>query len=50
MSGIQFSYLNEGVKVAETIEYNDTLNEKEFRQRWMREKNPVGTRHPRDVP
>ena len=42
--------LKEGVKVAETIEFNDTLNEKEFRQRWMREKNPVGTRHPRDVP
>ena len=30
--------LIEGVKAAETIEYNDTVNKKEFKQRWMREK------------
>ena len=28
----------EGVKAAETIEYNDTVNKKEFKQSWMREK------------
>ena len=27
----------EGVKAAETIEYNDTVNKKEFKQSWMRE-------------
>ena len=26
------------VKAAETIEYNDTVNTKEFKQRWMSEK------------
>ena len=30
--------LIEGVKAAETIECNDTVNKKEFKQRWMREK------------
>ena len=28
--------LIEGVKAAETIEYNDTVNKKEFKQSWMR--------------
>ena len=31
----------EGVKVAETIKYNDTVNKKEFKQRWMREKKEL---------
>ena len=30
--------LIEGVKAAETIEYNDTVNKKEFKQHWMKEK------------
>ena len=33
--------LIEGVKVAETIKYNDTVNKKEFKQRWMREKKEL---------
>ena len=33
--------LNEGVKAAETIEYNDTVNNKEFKQIWMREKKKL---------
>ena len=28
--------LIEGVKAAETIEYNDTVNKNEFKQSWMR--------------
>ena len=31
----------ESVKAAETIEYNDTLNKKEFKQSWMREKKEL---------
>ena len=30
--------LIEGVKAAETIEYNDTVNNKEFKHSWMRER------------
>ena len=33
--------LFEGVKAAETIEYNDTVNKKGFKQRWMREKKEL---------
>ena len=33
--------LIEGVKVAETIEYKDAVNKKEFKQRWMREKKEL---------
>ena len=33
--------LIEAVKVAETIEYTDTMNKKEFKQRWMREKKEL---------
>ena len=33
--------LIEGVKAAETIEYNDTVNKKEFKQSWMREKKEL---------
>ena len=33
--------LIESVKAAETIEYNDTLNKKEFKQSWMREKKEL---------
>ena len=33
--------LIEGVKAAETIECNDTMNNKEFEQRWMREKKEL---------
>ena len=33
-----FEPLIEGVKAAETIEYNDTVNKKEFKQSWMRER------------
>ena len=33
--------LIEGVKAAEAIEYNDTMNNKEFEQRWMREKKEL---------
>ena len=33
--------LIEGVKAAETIECNDTVNKKEFKQRWMREKKKL---------
>ena len=33
--------LIEGVKVAETKEYKDTVNKKEFKQRWMREKKEL---------
>ena len=33
--------LVEGVKAAETIEYNDTVNKKEFKQGWMREKKEL---------
>ena len=33
--------LIEGVKAAETIEYNDTVNKKEFKQGWMREKKEL---------
>ena len=28
--------LIEGLKAAETIEYDDTVNKKEFKQSWMR--------------
>ena len=28
--------LIEGVKAAETIEYNETVNKKEFKQNWSR--------------
>ena len=31
----------EGVKAAERIEYNDTVNKKEFQQSWMREKKEL---------
>ena len=34
--------LIEGVKAAETIECNDTVNKKEFKQSWMREKKEIG--------
>ena len=34
-------YLVESVKAAETIEYKDTVNKKEFKQRWMREKKEL---------
>ena len=33
--------LIEGVKVAETTEYNDTVSQKEFKQRWMSEKKEL---------
>ena len=33
--------LIEDVKAAETIEYNDTVNKKEFKQRWMNEKKEL---------
>ena len=33
--------LIEGVKVAETIECNDTVKKKEFKQNWMREKKEL---------
>ena len=33
--------LIEGVKVAEIIEYNDTVNKKKFKQFWMREKKEI---------
>ena len=33
--------LIEGVKEAETIEYNSTVNKKEFKQSWMREKKKL---------
>ena len=33
--------LIEGMKAAETIEYNDTVNRKEFKQSWMREKKKL---------
>ena len=33
--------LIEGVKATETIEHNDTMNRKEFKQRWMREKKEL---------
>ena len=33
--------LIEGAKAAETIEYNDTVNKKGFKQRWMREKKEL---------
>ena len=31
------------VKAAETIEYNDTVNKKDFKQSWMREKKELWT-------
>ena len=34
--------LIEGVKAAETIECNDTVNKKEFKLSWMREKKEIG--------
>ena len=34
--------LIEVVKAAETMEYNDTVNRKEFKQRWIREKRNYG--------
>ena len=34
--------LIEGVKAAETTECNDTVNKKEFKQSWMREKKEIG--------
>ena len=36
--------LIEDVKAAETIEYNDTVNKKEFKQRWMNEKKELWTK------
>ena len=33
--------LIEGVTAAETVEYNDTVNKKEFKQSWMREKKEL---------
>ena len=33
--------LIEAVKVAETIEYTDTMNKKEFKKRWMRKKKEL---------
>ena len=33
--------LIEGMKAAETIEYNDTMNKEEFKQSWMREKKEL---------
>ena len=33
--------LIEGVKAAETIEYNDRVTKKEFKQKWMREKKEL---------
>ena len=33
--------LIEGVKAVERIEYNDTVNQKEFKQSWMREKEEL---------
>ena len=33
--------LIKGVKAAETIEYNDTVNKKDFKQSWMREKKEL---------
>ena len=33
--------LIESVKSAETIEYNDTVNKKEFKQIWLREKKEL---------
>ena len=33
--------LIEGVKAAETIEDNDTVSKKEFKQSWMREKKEL---------
>ena len=33
--------LIEGVKAAETMVYNDTMNKKEFKQIWMREKKEL---------
>ena len=33
--------LTEGVKAAETIECNVTVNKKEFKQIWMREKKDL---------
>ena len=29
------------MKAAETIQYNNTVNKKKFKQSWMREKNEV---------
>ena len=31
----------EGVKPAKTIEYNNTMNKREFKQIWMREKKEL---------
>ena len=36
-----FEPLIEGVKAAETIEDNDTVSKKEFKQSWMREKKEL---------
>ena len=36
--------LIEGAKASETIEYNNRLNKKEFKQIWMREKNELWTK------
>ena len=33
--------LIEGVKAVERIEYNDTVNQKEYKQSWMREKEEL---------
>ena len=33
--------LIEGMKTAETIEHNNTMNKKEFKQSWMREKKEL---------
>ena len=33
--------VTEGVRAAEKIEYNDTMNKKEFKQNWMREKKEL---------
>ena len=34
--------LIEGMKAADTIEHNNTVNKKESKQRWMKEKNELG--------
>ena len=41
--------LIEGVKEAETIEYNNTVNKKEFKQSWMREKKELWRKKKKNV-
>ena len=33
--------MTEKVKAAETIEYNDSVNKKEFKMRWIRDKKEL---------